>query len=222
MSMAHILFVRDFEAEIDAERRLAERAAPIYGEDDLATATDAARAEGHAAGFAEGHHAGLQEALDRIETQAAAAMETLSAAVTVLLDDRAAHRQRLEAEMVAFAGDLAGRVLPEAVDRLGPIRLKQELARIIRRAAGSPSLVIRLSPDVAARLTPELTALGATSGQTVHVQPDPALHPAEALAEWRHGRSRYSFAAICRSVLGLIRQSAPVPHSPEPVGADHD
>jgi len=222
MSMAHLLFVRDFEAEIDAERRMAERSAPVYSEEDLRTTTEAARATAHAAGFAEGHHAGLQEALDRIESQSATAMEVLSTAISALLEDRAAHRQRLESEMVAFAGDLAGRVLPEAVERLGPVRLQQELARIVRRAAGSPSLVIRLSPAVAARLAPDLAALGATSGQTVQVRADPALHPAEALAEWRHGRSRYSFAAICRSVLALIRTSAPVPHPTEPVGADHD
>lgn len=227
MSMAHLLFVRDFEAEIDAERLLAERQVPTHSEADLAAAADAARADGYAAGHAEGLAAGRHEALASIEAQCLAAMQSLALSMADLLADRAAHRQRLEAEMSAFAGDLAERVFPELVQRLGPNRLTEEIGRVVRRAVGSPSLEIRLAPDVAASREADLVAMAAGTGQHIRVVADPALAPADVQAAWRNGRSRYSFAAICRSVLTLIRQtaplpSAPFPSAPDPAGATHD
>lgn len=222
MSMAHLLFVRDFEAELDAERRLAERPPATHSDDALHDAVVAAQAEGYAAGLVEGHAAGLAEALNRIEAQAAQALESLSGAVDVLLADRAAYRAGLEAEMSAFAGDLAERVLPELAGLMGQSRLEAEIGRVVRRAVGSPALVIRLSPAVAERLEPGLVSTGAAAGQAVRVLPDPALDRADVHAEWRHGRSRYSFAAICRSVLTMIRQAAPQHPTSDPSGAHYD
>lgn len=222
MSIAHLLFVRDFESEQDAERLLAEQAAATHSDDALRVAVDVARAEGHAAGLAEGRHVGLTEALDRVETQAVEALSALSGSVDVLLADRSAHRRRLETEMIAFVGDMAERVLPEVVDRLGQNRVTEEIARIVRRAVGSPTLEIRLSPAVSQQLSTDLSALGQASGQTVRIIADPALKPADVQAEWRHGRSRFSFSAICGSVLALIREVVPEPHPTELAGAQHD
>lgn len=221
MSMAHLLFVRDFEAEIDAERLLAERQAPTHSADDLIAAAEAARAEGHAAGHAEGLEAGRQAALDAIESQRLAVFQALAVAVDDLLVDRAAHRARLEGEMTAFAADLAARVFPELAVRLGPNRVDAEIARVMRRAVGSPSLEIRLAPALAETLAPDLVAMGHASGQTIRVTPDPSLDRTEVHAQWRHGRSRYSFAAICQSVLGMIRRTAQHP-THDQSGPTHD
>jgi flagellar biosynthesis/type III secretory pathway protein FliH len=198
MSMAHLLFERDFEAEIDAERLLAERQAVVHTADELMTAAAAGRAEGHAAGLAEGLAAGWREALAAIEAQRLDAIGKLAVAVDSLLAERAAHRHRLEAEMAAFAGDLADRVFPELVRDLGARRVDEEIARVVGRAIGSPSLEIRLWPAVAEALGPE-----------VH-------------ADWLHGRSRYSFAAICRSIQSLIRRAAPVPATDDHAGQTHE
>lgn len=222
MSMAHLLFVRDFEAEIDAERLLAERQAVAHSADDLMTAAAEARAAGHAAGLAEGLAAGRQEALDMVEARRLEAVEALALSVGDLLSDRAGHRQRLETEMSAFAADLAARVFPELVQRLGSQRLHGEIGRVMRRAVGSPFLEIRLAPPVAETLAADLVAMGAATGQTIRVLPDPALDRAEVSAQWRHGRSQYSFAAICRSILAMIRQTAPSPTFPDQAGPNHD
>lgn len=222
MSMAHLLFVRDFEAEIDAERLLAERQVPTHSADDLMAAAAEARAEGHAAGHAEGLAAGRQEVLEAIEAQRLSALQALALSVDDLLADRAAHRMRLEQEMAAFAADLAARVFPELAVRLGPNRVDAEIARVMRRAVGSPSLEIRLAPALAETLAPDLVAMGHASGQTIRVTPDPALGRADVHAQWRDGRSRYSFAAICRSVLALIRQTAPQPSPSDLSGQTHD
>lgn len=222
MSMAHLLFERDFEAEIDAERLLAERQAVVHTADELITAAAAGRAEGHAAGLAEGLAAGWREALAAIEAQRLDAIGKLAVAVESLLADRAAHRHRLEAEMAAFAGDLADRVFPELVRDLGARRVDEEIARVVGRSIGSPSLEIRLSPALAEALGPDLTEMGAQSGQKVRVRPDPALEPTEVHADWLHGRSRYSFAAICRSIQSLIRRAAPVPATDDHAGQTHE
>lgn len=208
MSMAHLLFVRDFEAEIDAERLLADRPAPTHTDADLAVATEAARADGYAAGLTEGWQAGHAAAREGIEAQRLEAIETLALAVGELMSGHADHRARLEAEMAAFTADLAERVFPEIVERLGPARLQAELARIARRAIGSPTLDIRLAPAVADGLGADLIAAGTAVGQTVRVMADPALTGSEVAAQWRDGRSRYSFPAICRAILTLIRQAA--------------
>lgn len=222
MSMAHLLFVRDFEAEIDAERLLAERQVPTHSADDLMAAAAEARAEGHAAGHAEGLAAGRHEVLEAIEAQRLAALQALALSVDDLLADRAAHRMRLEQEMAAFAADLAARVFPELAGRLGPNRVEAEIARVMRRAVGSPSLEIRLAPAVAETLAPDLVAMGHASGQTIRVTPDPALARADVHAQWRDGRSRYSFSAICHSVLALIRQTAALPSPSDLSGQTHD
>lgn len=210
MSMAHLLFVRDFEAEIDAERLLAERQAVVHSAEDLQAASDAARAEGHAAGFAEGLSTGREEALAEIEAQRVEAMGKLALAVDALLAGRAAHQQRLEAEMTAFAADLADRVFPELQRDLGSSRLDAELRRVMGRAIGSPWLEIRLAPAVSEALAGELVAMGAEHDQKVRVRPDPALGPTDVEAAWMNGRSRYSFAAICRSIQSLIRRAMPI------------
>ncbi len=222
MSMAHLLFVRDFEAEMTAERLRAESQVATHSAEDLARVSAAAHAEGHAAGLAEGLASGWREALASIEAQRLEAVGKLATAVDGLLAERAAHRQRLEAEMIAFVADLADRVLPELVSQLGARRVDEEIGRVIRRAIGSPSLEIRLSPAVAETLGDELHRMAAPSGQTIRVVPDPALDPTEVYASWLHGRSRYSFAAICRSIQTLIRRAAPVSAAPDHAGPFHE
>ena len=222
MSMTHLLFVRDFEAEIDAEILYAQRQAVTHTADDLIIAAAGARTEGHAAGLAEGLASGWAEALASIEAQRLEAMGGLGVAVGALLSDNAAHCQRLEAEMAAFAADLADKVFPELARHLGAHRIDEEIARVMRRAIGSPSLEIRLAPAVAETLATELAAMSLQSGQTIRVVPDAALEPTEVHAAWLHGRSRYFFAAICRSIQTLIRKNAPLPTPPVQAGLTHD
>ncbi|WP_374434177.1 hypothetical protein [Tabrizicola sp.] len=220
MSMANLLFVRDFEAELDAERLLAERQAVVHTAEELCAAEAAGRAEGHAAGLAEGLASGWREALASIEAQRLDAMGKLATAVDALLADRAGHRQRLEAEMTAFAGDLVDRVFPELVQELGRARVESEIRRVMGRAIGSPALEIRLSPEVAQVLAGDLAAMAAPSGPSVRVVPDPGLEATEVHAAWQHGRSRYSFAAICRSIQTLIRRAAQT--FPDDAGASNE
>lgn len=222
MSMTHLLFVRDFEAEIDAEILYAQRQAVTHTADDLIIAAAGARTEGHAAGLAEGLASGWAEALASIEAQRLEAMGGLGVAVGALLSDNAAHCQRLEAEMAAFAADLADKVFPDLARHLGACRVEEEIARVTRRAIGSPSLEIRLAPAVAQALATDLAAMGLPSGQTIRVLPDATLEPTEVHAAWQSGRSRYSFAAICRSIQTLIRKNAPLPTPPVQAGLTHD
>lgn len=222
MSMTHLLFVRDFEAEIDAELLLARRQSVTHTEDDLMQAAADARTEGHASGLAEGLASGRAEALASIEAQQLEATRGVDVALGRLLSDHAAHCQRLEMELAAFAADLADKVFPELARHLGADRVNEEIARVMRRAIGSPSLEVRLSPAVAKSMATDLAAMGLQSGQTIRVMPDATLEPTEVHAAWLHGRSRYSFAAICRSIQALIRKSASPPPPSVQAGLTHD
>ncbi len=222
MSMTHLLFVRDFEAEIDAEILHAQRKVVTHTADDLTLAAAGARTEGHAEGLAEGLASGWAEALASIEAQRLDAMGGLGVAMGALLSGHAAHCQRLEAEMAAFAADLADKVFPELARHLGASRVEEEIARVTRRAIGSPSLEIRLAPAVAEALATDLAAMGLQSGQTIRVLPDATLEPTEVHAAWQNGRSRYSLAAICRSIQTLIRKNAPLSTPSVQAGLTHD
>lgn len=222
MSVAHLLFVRDFEAEIDAERRQEERRARAHSAEELALAAVAARAEGHAAGLAEGLAQGRDAALAGIEAQRQELLDRLAQVIGGLAADSLAHRQQLEQDMTGFAADLADRILPELVDQLGPTRAEAEIGRVLRRSIGSPTLDIRLAPARAQALAADVPALEARSGQTIRLVPDPSLDPSEVVGNWQHGRSRYSFAAICRAIRAMIRRAAQTPPPSDQAGSHHD
>jgi len=215
MTMAHLLFARDFDAEIDEERRLAACVAPVHGPDELAAAVEAARQEGLAQGRAQGLEEGRAEMRAALEARRADALEQLLPEIAALVADRAAYRQGLEAEMVAYVRDVSERVLPEIVHALGRRRLDAEIARIVRRAVGSPTLEIRLSPLVADTFPDTfadiLAAGGDHQGPAIRVVPDAALEPSEVRASWCNGRSRHSFPALCRSILALVADAASAP-----------
>jgi flagellar assembly protein FliH len=216
MSVAHMLFVRDFEAEIDAEREHLAREANAPSAADLAQVAEEARAAGHAAGFEEGLASGRDAALAGIEAQRLDLMEGLAQVMADLAAERAAHRRQLELEMAGFVGQLVDRLVPELIQLLGARRVAAEIDRVVRRAIGSPSLDIRLAPDAAESMAGDLAALADRTRQTFRVLPDPALQSAEVCAAWQDGRSRYSFPAICRAVQTMIRRVAQSPSHVEP------
>ena len=222
MSVALTLFVRDFEAEIDAERLLEERQAASHTAAALALAATEARTDGHAAGLEEGLAQGRSEALATIEAQRLDVLLQLAKAIEELAADRSAHRQQLELEMAAFVAQVADRVFPELVRSMGQRRLDTEIGRIVRRAIGSASLEIRLSPTVAEEMAPELAALGEQSQQKIRIHPDPALEPSEVHAAWQNGRSQYSLPAICQSIQTLIQRAAQTPPPPDKAGQIHE
>ncbi|MFA8388012.1 MAG: hypothetical protein ACEPO2_20525 [Pelagibaca sp.] len=208
MTMANLLFTRDFDAEIDEERRIAECVVPVYSPDDLATAVEAARQEGFEEGFTQGIEEGRAEISEALEARRAEALEHLLPEIAALIEDRATHRACLEAEMAAYVRDVSETILPEILRSLGHQRIDAEIARIVKRAVGSPTLEIRVSPIFADGFAAELASPSDRDGSTIRVVPDAALEPSEVRASWRNGRSHYSFPALCRSILALVADIA--------------
>ena len=211
MLMTHLLFTRDFDAEIDEERRIAECVVPTYSPEDLAAAVEGARQEGFAQGLAQGIEDGRAELGAALEARRAEALENLSPEIAALIADRATHRACLEAEMAAYVRDVSETILPEILRMLGEQRIDEEIARIVKRAVGSPTLEIRVSPIFADCFFTALASPSCDNGPAIRVVPDAALEPAEVRASWRNGRSRYSFPALCRSILALVSDVAPSP-----------
>lgn len=221
MTMANLLFTRDFDAEIDAERRIAECVVPVYGPDELAAAVEAARQEGFAQGLAQGIEDGRAEVGAALEARRAEALEHLLPEIAALIADRATHRACLEAEMAAYVRDVSETILPEILRSLGHQRIDAEIARIVKRAVGSPALEIRVSPIFADSFAADLASPSDREGPAIRVVPDAALEPSEVRASWRNGRSRYSFPALCRSILALVADVAISP-TPKAVAGPND
>lgn len=211
MTMANLLFTRDFDAEIEEERRSAEAVVPVYNSDDLAAAVEEARQEGFSQGLAQGMEDGRAELRAELEARRVEALEHLMPEIAALIADRETYRACLETDMAAYVRDMSEMILPELLQSLGWQRLDTEIARIIKRAVGSPTLEIRVSPVFADSFAAELSSPSDHDEPAIRVVPDAALEPAEVCATWRNGRSRYSFAAQCRSILALISDVASSP-----------
>lgn len=221
MTMANLLFTRDFDAEIDEERRMAECVVPVYSPDDLAAAVEAARQEGFAQGLEQGIEDGRAEIGAALEARRAEALEQLLPEIATLIADRATHSTCLEAEMAAYVRDVSEMILPEILRSLGQQRLDAEIARIVKRAVGSPTLEIRVAPIFAEHFAADLASTNDRDGQTIRVVPDETLEPSEVQASWRNGRSQYSFPALCRSILALVDDVAISP-TPKAVAGPKD
>ncbi|MFD2739541.1 hypothetical protein ACFSUD_08180 [Sulfitobacter aestuarii] len=199
-------FDRNFDAEIEAEAaaRARSETATQHSSEALAAAVREAAEAARQEGYAAGHEAGLTAARAEIAARQTELAEQLLARFGDLLADRQEHQQRLETEMTGFVHDICAKVFPELGAAYGSARVSEEIARIIRRAVGSPSLDIRVAPDMALHVRAALARLEPDEGRKARVIPDATLAETDVEATWQNGRSHYSFEATCKAILQLL------------------
>jgi flagellar assembly protein FliH len=126
----------------------------------LAVAVAAARAEGEASGFAAGRAAAEARAAERIAEEAGRLSATARAILAVLDADRLRiEREALDVAVLA-ARKLAGTLIER--EPLGEITAL--LRECLRPLARTPHLTVRLRPQDAERLEPELERLARETG----------------------------------------------------------
>jgi flagellar assembly protein FliH len=203
---------RDFDDELDAERRAEEhRRNAIYTAEEMEGALAAAREAGRREGRVEGEAAARAAALKTAAERTLVALEAVAPAVRTLVADADRHHAALEAQLMEFVLAVFDRVLPELVRSQAQARTEAEIRRAVGMALGSARLTLRLPPDAAAAFTPDLTRRLRDAGfeGRAEVLADAALGPGDVRAEWDNGFMDYSYAAICNQIIGALNAAAP-------------
>ncbi len=208
------VYQRDFDAEIEAEQRAAAHArACVYTQEDLDRATLAAATEAEAEGRKLGHAEGRTEAEAEIAARHAAALEAMAPQLSRLIGAELEHRAALEAQMLSFVLAVCEKVFPEFIASRSTIAASDQVRRSLGLALHSPRLSLRLAAAAAARIGPDLETLAQTGGvpRQIDLVVDPALDEGDAQLAWQNGFMHYSYGAICKGILTLLRDLVPAP-----------
>lgn len=199
-------FMRDFDAEIEAEAAQQKHPDQAQTEDEILARIQAAADEAREAGFREGREEALAEAEATLAAARVAALEGLKPRLVKLEEELGAHSRAVEADLVSFFLTVCEKALPHVIEEHGPAMVEAELRRIARRAQGSRGLEVKVSPAnhehvraILIDLLPEETA-GA-----LRVIAEPGLGDSEIRADWQGGRSDMSYERLCRSILQRLK-----------------
>jgi len=212
------MFLRDFDAEaLEAGRTPpAQEAAPppapprsFSGEEVerlIAEASEAALQQGREEGAA----AARAEAEAGQAAQSAAALEVISARLSDLLARDGLHRRALERDVVDMLVEIGERIAPEFLSAYSVDLAQARIRAGLRMASGSSKLTIRLSPEMARMLEPQLAALAQSGGiePPPQLDADPALGDGEARLDWDNGSLDYSLERSCEAALAALREAA--------------
>lgn len=212
------MFLRDFDAEaLDAGHppSTQEAAAPIeaprsYSGDEVERLVAEAREAALQQGREEGVAMARAEAEAGQAARSAAALEAISARLSELLARDALHRRALERDVVDMLVEIGERIAPEFLTAYSADLAQTRIRAGLRMASGSSKLTIRLSPEMARMLEPQLAALAQSGGidPPPQLATDPALGDGEARLDWDNGGLDYSLERSCEAALAALREAA--------------
>lgn len=210
------LFLRDFDAEaLEAGRApsLPEETPPpsrVYSADDVDHLIAEARETALRQGREEGAAMARAEAEAGQAARSAAALEAIAARLTDLLAQDAAHRRALERDVVDMLVEIGERIAPEFLSAYSADLAQARIGAGLRMAGGSAKLTVRVSPEVAQQLEPQLAAMAQAAGldPAPRLLADPALGAGEAGLDWDNGGLDYSLERSCEAVLTALREAA--------------
>lgn len=223
--MLNFVPTRDFDDELDAERREDEhRRNAVYTVADMEAACAEAHEAGRGVGRAEGDAAARAAVLATAAERTLAALEAVAPAVSTLIAEADQHRATLQAQLIEFVLSVFDRVLPELVRSQSAKRMEAEVRRAATMALGSARLTLHLPTEAAATFAPDLKRRIREAGfeGRVEISADPGLAPGDIRADWDNGFMDYSYAAICTQIIGALTAALPKrpPAPTEP--ADHE
>ena len=209
-------FLRDFDAEASAAAQapvVAEDTPPpprSYGADEVDRLVAEAREAGLRRGREEGEATARAEAEANQGARGAAALEAIAAGLADLLEQDAAHRRALERDVVDMLVEIGERIAPEVLSAYSADLAQDRIRTGLRMAGGSAKLTIRVSPDVAQQLEPQLAAMAQAAGvdPAPRLVAEPALGDGEARLDWDNGGLDYSLERSCEAVLTALREAA--------------
>ncbi|WP_336461119.1 FliH/SctL family protein [Frigidibacter sp. MR17.24] len=219
------VFLRNFDEEIEAERRAQDLSlAQRFTEDEMAEAVAEARAEAFAEGRAIGKLDGIEETQ---ATLAARQVEVLAAMIGPLreiAERTGEHHAALETQVTDFALSVCERVFPEFLATRSVAAARTEVRRALALALGKPAVKIRLSPTSHAILASEIRDLveGEPGARHVDLAPDAKLGDGDVEVAWDDGFMSYGYAQVCARILSALRQVAGGSQPQQKIGTDSD
>jgi flagellar assembly protein FliH len=156
---------------------------------------------------------GKADAFAEAERRAAAALENLGAAASMLLNklESESRAMRTEAAQVALAA--ARKIAGAALDAFGAERAALALEAAMDALRHQPRLLIKLAPDTAEALKPRIDALCETHayGGAVLVRPDPDLRAGDISIDWSDGLIHLNAGEVAERIGALIDAALATP-----------
>jgi flagellar assembly protein FliH len=136
------------------------------------------------------------------------AIAALAVAVRGAVHQLQADLEDVRAEAAALALAAARKLAAAALTALPDGEVEAALRAAMHQAVGEPRLVLRASPEIAARIEPRLNDIAHAEGfdGRVTVSADPHFAGADCRIEWRGGGAERSLEAIEAALAELIER----------------
>lgn len=132
---------------------------------------------------------GAQDATAKAERETAAALQALADAASAILHRLDSESRALRDEAARLALVTARKIAGAALDRFGEERIAAAVESTLDMLRHQPRLVVKLSPDAAAKLQPRIQEMSETHAYAgaILVRPHPGLGVGEVVIDWSDG-----------------------------------
>lgn len=180
--------------EIEEEEEYVEPPPPTFSEEELAAARAEAFVEGRTEGIAE-----MQNALDR---KIGELMDGMVGQLQQLGDAHQARTAETEQRMLALAGAIARKVVPEIARDHAGHSVEAVLRDCLPKLMDEPRIVVRVHAALIEQLREKIDTLAARSGYPGHIilLADDALAEADCRVEWADGGAEKSDGQIWAAI----------------------
>ncbi len=175
-----------------------------YREEDL----DAARSEGHAAGYT----AGQGDAAVRTEQEIKAVLENVATSCRTILDTLDAETDRLRREAADLALTVAGKLTHALMAREPLVEIEALLDEALSHLSGAPRVTILVNDLWIDRIEPRLAEIAAAKGfeGRMVVLGSPEVSLVDCRIEWQGGGLARDSRAMHREIKEIVERHFPI------------
>jgi len=184
-----------------AEAEAIAEAPPTFSEEDL----ERARNEG----FEAGHTEATRDLTSALEQRLVNTMDAINAQVTNLFEAYARDKEEHSRDAVAVATVIVRKLFPALNMDKAMAEIEHMIIEAMQRTSGSPSLIVRVTPDIKEAVeakAEDLTALHGRDG-TVSVMADAKLLEGDAAIEWDGGGMFRHSALMWQEIDEIIERN---------------
>jgi len=214
------LFDTDFSPEANLKAQL-EAQAEVEPEDELVeieeetladvplTFTEEDMARTREEGFQAGHTEATRDLTSALEQRLANTMDIISAQVANLFDAFAHDKEEHSRDAVAVATVIVRKLFPALNMDKTMDEITHMIIEAMQRTSGSPTLIIRVAPDMKGTVEAKVTELAALRGRegTVTVMADAKIAEGDAAIEWDGGGMVRDSALMWQEIDEIIERN---------------
>ncbi|MGV6810855.1 MAG: FliH/SctL family protein [Brevirhabdus sp.] len=211
------LNLRNFDDELKGLQTLSDHPEPepalkeaVFTETEVQAMLEEMRARA----LEEGRHTGLAEARtemeDALNKRVAETFEALTGPLTELSSAAEQRRAEMEQTIVDLALGVSERLIPEILDVHAPDLVATRIRSGVRMASGQAGLTIRVTEDVAPRISELLDSWmeQGINGMQVTIEPVAEMPVGAARLVWKNGYLDYDLDRACNALLVELREAA--------------